>query len=74
MLTLGTLQLKIILSRIRHVGELIPSTIKFNKEKGVYIITLNYAITGVAQGQSVVLYNKDEVIGGGEIVFPEMIK
>jgi tRNA-specific 2-thiouridylase len=65
---------KKVLARIRHVGELLPSKIRYNKEKKIYLITLNQAITGVAQGQSVVLYNKDEVIGGGEIVFPEMIK
>ena len=65
---------KKVLARIRHVGELLPSQIKYDKEKKIYLITLKQAITGVAQGQSVVLYNKDEVIGGGEIVFPEMIK
>ena len=62
-----------VLARIRHVGELLPANLSYNKAKKTFEITLNKAIMGVAQGQSVVLYNKDEVIGGGEIVFPELL-
>ena len=32
-------------------------------------VTLNKAITGVSEGQAIVLYSKDKVIGGGEIKF-----
>jgi tRNA-specific 2-thiouridylase len=52
-----------ILSRIRQVGELIPSTIKKNK------VILNKAITGISEGQAIVLYKGDEVLGGGVIKF-----
>ncbi|MDD5700167.1 MAG: tRNA 2-thiouridine(34) synthase MnmA [Candidatus Nanoarchaeia archaeon] len=52
-----------IFSRIRQVGELIPSTIKGNK------IILNKAITGVSEGQAIVLYKGEEVLGGGVIKF-----
>ena len=59
---------KKVTARIRHVGELQPALLDFNGKD--FTITLKKGITGVAQGQSVVLYRKDEVIGGGEIVFP----
>lgn len=52
-----------ILSRIRQVGELIPSTIEGNK------IILNKAITGISDGQAIVLYKGEEVLGGGVIRF-----
>ena len=64
---------KKVLARIRHVGELLPANLSYNKAKKTFEIVLGKAIMGVAQGQSVVLYNKDEVIGGGEIIFPELL-
>lgn len=62
---------KKVMARIRHVGELLPATVHHDKEKELFIITLDEAITGVAQGQSVVLYDNDTVIGGGDIIFPQ---
>lgn len=58
-----------VLSRIRHVGELLPSIIRYDKKLKQFKITLNEAITGVSEGQAIVLYEKDKVIGGGEIRF-----
>ncbi len=58
-----------IFSRIRHVGELLPSTLYYNKKNKQFQITLNEAITGVSEGQAVVIYEKDKVLGGGEIKF-----
>ncbi len=52
-----------VLSRIRQVGELIPSRINGNK------IILNKAITGISEGQAIVLYKGKEVLGGGVIKF-----
>jgi tRNA-uridine 2-sulfurtransferase len=60
---------KIIYSRIRNVGELLPSKIQFNKSKNQFEITLNKAITGVSEGQAIVIYKKDKVLGGGVISF-----
>jgi len=56
-----------VLSRIRQVGELLPSTLSFSK--GKFKITLNNAITGVSEGQAIVLYQKQKVLGGGVITF-----
>ncbi|HTZ42039.1 MAG TPA: tRNA 2-thiouridine(34) synthase MnmA [Candidatus Omnitrophota bacterium] len=50
-----------VLARIRQVGELLPSVIKGNK------VILNKAITGVSEGQAIVLYKGKEVLGGGVI-------
>ncbi len=58
-----------VFSRIRHVGELLPSTLSYNKNSKQFQITLKEAITGVSEGQAVVLYQKDKVLGGGEIIF-----
>ncbi len=56
-----------VLSRIRHVGELLPSILKYSNNK--YKVTLNKPITGVSEGQAIVLYKGEEVIGGGIISF-----
>lgn len=56
-----------VFSRIRQVGELIPSIIKM--EKGKLTVTLNKPITGISEGQAIVLYNKTKCIGGGVISF-----
>lgn len=58
-----------VFARIRHVGELQPTSLSFVGKD--FVIQLKNGITGVAPGQSVVLYKDEEVIGGGEIVFPE---
>lgn len=58
-----------IFSRIRHVGELLPSTITYNKKYKKFKVTLNKAITGVSEGQAIVLYQGAKVLGGGEIRF-----
>ena len=60
---------KKVLSRIRHVGELIPSKISYDENKKQFKITLNKAITGISQGQAIVLYQGKKVLGGGVIVF-----
>jgi tRNA-specific 2-thiouridylase len=54
-------------SRIRQVGELLPSKITFKNKK--YKVTLNKPITGVSEGQAIVLYKGKKVLGGGEIKF-----
>jgi len=54
-----------VLSRIRQVGELLPSTLIYGK--GKFKITLKKAITGVSEGQAIVLYQKQKVLGGGVI-------
>lgn len=56
-----------VLSRIRQVGELLPSKILYDKNK--FKVILNKAITGVSQGQAIVLYQGKKVLGGGVIEF-----
>lgn len=58
-----------VFSRIRHVGELLESTLLYNKKNNRFKITLNQAITGISEGQAIVLYEKEKVLGGGEIIF-----
>jgi len=58
-----------VLSRIRQVGELIPSKLHYDKSSKTFKVTLNKAITGISEGQAIVLYKKDKCIGGGEISF-----
>jgi len=58
-----------VFSRIRHVGELLPSTLFYNKKSKQFKVILNQAITGVSEGQAIVLYDKEKVLGGGEIRF-----
>jgi len=59
---------KKVFSRIRQVGELLPTTIKLNKSKK-YQATLKKAITGISEGQAIVLYRGKKVLGGGVISF-----
>ncbi len=54
-----------ILSRIRQVGELLPSRLSFNK--GKFKVELDEAITGISEGQAIVLYQGQKVLGGGVI-------
>lgn len=56
-----------ILSRIRHVGELLPGKLFYEKDK--WKIVLKEAITGISEGQAIVLYDGEKCIGGGEIKF-----
>ena len=56
-----------VLSRIRQVGELLPSTLKYSNKK--YKIILSKSITGVSKGQAIVLYQGTRVLGGGVISF-----
>ena len=58
-----------VFSRIRHVGELLPSTLFYNKKKKQFKIILKEPITGISEGQAVVLYQKEKCLGGGEIKF-----
>ena len=56
-------------SRIRQVGELLPSKLSYNKKKKQFKVTLGKAITGVSQGQAIVLYQGKKTLGGGVIGF-----
>jgi len=56
-----------VLSRIRQVGELLHSTLSY--KNGKYKVILKKHITGVSQGQAVVLYSGLQVLGGGIISF-----
>ena len=56
-----------LLARIRQVGELLPCRIIFKKNK--IKIMLEKSITGVSEGQAIVLYHGKKVLGGGEIRF-----
>jgi len=60
---------KKVYSRIRNVGELLPSELYYNKKKKQFQITLHKPITGVSEGQAIVLYEKEKVLGGGTINF-----
>ena len=60
---------KKVFSRIRQVGELLPSILTYNRKKKQYKITLKKAITGVSEGQAIVLYQKTKTLGGGVISF-----
>ena len=56
-----------VLTRIRQVGELLSSKLKYTNKK--YHIILNKPITGVSEGQAIVLYQGKKVLGGGVISF-----
>jgi tRNA-specific 2-thiouridylase len=58
-----------VLSRIRQVGELLPSTLKYDNNKKKHKLILKKKITGVSEGQAVVLYSGKKVLGGGVIGF-----
>lgn len=61
-----------VLARIRQVGELLPARIEYVKNKEIsssFRITLSKAITGVSEGQAIVLYSGKKVLGGGVIGF-----
>lgn len=56
-------------SRIRQVGELIPSTLNHDGKRKRFNVVLNKPITGISEGQAIVLYKGKRVIGGGVIKF-----
>jgi len=51
--------------RIRHLGELIPARIIKLKSKTKVI--LKKSLKGIAEGQNTVIYDKNRIVGGGEI-------
>jgi len=57
------------LSRIRSVGELLKTRLSFEEDKKILKAVLKNAISGISEGQAVVLYKGKRVIGGGEIYF-----
>ncbi|MDO8460499.1 MAG: tRNA 2-thiouridine(34) synthase MnmA [Nanoarchaeota archaeon] len=52
-------------ARIRHLGSLNKGILK--KNKGRWIFTFAKPIEGIAEGQSIVFYKGEKVIGGGEM-------
>ncbi|MCK5601685.1 tRNA 2-thiouridine(34) synthase MnmA [Candidatus Pacearchaeota archaeon] len=56
---------KKVLVRIRQVGELMDGTLRYDKRG--FSVTLKKSITGVSDGQAIVLYKGEEVLGGGSI-------
>ena len=64
---------KSYLARIRQVGELLSAKLGYDEKNKVFMVELREGITGVSQGQAIVLYDDTEVVGGGEIVFPELL-
>ncbi len=51
--------------RIRHLGEFHKG--KLSKHNNRYLFTLSFPVFGLAEGQHLVLYHKDKIVGGGEI-------
>ena len=58
-----------VLARIRQVGELLPAKLFYKNNK--FNLILNKAIRGISDGQAVVLYKKEKVLGGGTIFAAE---
>ena len=56
---------KLIQGRIRHLGQLYPG--KLTKKNNKFVFISNSPIPSVAEGQFIVLYNKEICVGGGEI-------
>ncbi len=56
-----------VFSRIRHVGELLKGTLSYNKKLKKFHVELDEPITGISEGQAIVLYLGKKVLGGGEI-------
>lgn len=54
-------------ARIRHLGKFHSGTLKNINHN--YYFTFNKPLEGLAPGQAIVLYHKNQVIGGGEISF-----
>lgn len=56
-------------ARIRQVGELLPCTLSYDKKIKHFVVVLKKGITGVSNGQAIVLYKKTTCLGGGVITF-----
>ncbi len=56
-----------VFSRIRQVGELLPSKLFYDSKSKKMKIILDKGITGVSDGQAIVLYKGEKVLGGGTI-------
>jgi len=56
---------KKVLVRIRQVGELMDGILRYDGK--IFSVELKKAITGVSDGQAIVLYLGEEVLGGGSI-------
>ena len=56
-----------VLVRIRHLGELMPATIRPIGRSTSQVVTLRNPVQGVAPGQSAVFYRREELLGGGVI-------
>ena len=56
-------------ARIRHVGELLDCVLSYDKKMKKFVVELKKAITGVSEGQAIVLYKGEKVLGGGTISF-----
>ena len=54
-------------ARIRHVGELIPAIISHDSKTKKIHLKLQKKLTGVSDGQAVILYVGKKVLGGGVI-------
>ncbi|MDP1695828.1 MAG: tRNA 2-thiouridine(34) synthase MnmA [archaeon] len=54
-----------LIARIRHLGQFHSGKLK--KQNNKYIFTFSKPVEAIAEGQSIVLYHKSQVIGGGEI-------
>jgi len=52
---------------------LLPSTLFYNKSTKQFKITLDKSITGISEGQAIVLYQGEKVLGGGEIRFSQYL-
>ena len=62
---LGSVEGSRLRGRIRHLGELYPGRLR--KEKGRWVFEFNRGVEGLAEGQYLVLYKRDILVGGGEI-------
>ena len=60
--------------RIRYQGELLAAEIRKSNKGDNLLVSLKESERGIASGQSVVFYNKDEVLGGGIIDIDKMDK
>ena len=60
--------------KVRYQGELLKAKVLRQDEKGKWLVILDEAERGISSGQSVVFYEKDEVLGGGIIDIDKMGK
>jgi tRNA-uridine 2-sulfurtransferase len=55
--------------RIRHVGELVPASVSYDKKLKKVCVKLKKKLTGVSNGQAIIFYKGKLVLGGGTIKF-----